>query len=111
MALPAPQTAMITIAGLAQFGSASQAGPLMPSARSAVLIRPLCPLYIHIHRMLPATIGINEGKKKMVRYKPTPFTLELSKRARLSETSRPSETEPVAKQAVFHRLCQNNGSL
>ena len=28
---------------------------------------PLSPLYIHIQRMLPATIGISEGKKKIVR--------------------------------------------
>src|SRR6187549_943003 len=101
---------MITIAGFDQVGSASQAGPLMPIARSPALMSPLCPLYSHIHRMLLATTGISEGKKKMVRYKPSALTLELRSSAKPSETNKPSETEPRAKKAVLRKLFQNNGS-
>jgi hypothetical protein len=67
MALPAPQAAMKMMAGLDQFGSASQAGPLMPIWRSSVLMMPPSPLYMKNQSMAPATIGISDGKKNTVR--------------------------------------------
>jgi len=101
---------MITIAGLAQLGSASQAGPFTPTACKAVLMSPLCPLYIHTQSSELATAGISEGRKNSVRYSPSPLTRELSNSASPSDTNSPSPTEPSAKYAVLYRPLQNNGS-
>src|SRR3954465_12914973 len=65
--LPAPHTAMNTIAILAQAGSDNQAGPVTPILASKVLMMPPCPAYMQNQRMLPATNGISDGKKNAVR--------------------------------------------
>ena len=66
MALPVPHRLMMTRAGLAHVGSASQMGGRSPkgssSGVSAALRRPNWPLKIHIQRKALATDGVIEGR-------------------------------------------------
>ena len=88
MVVPVHHVPIMIRAHMVVSGLISQAGPLILNIFKKLLINPYVGSNIQIHTIVAATIGITEGKKKIVLTIPLPRNLLLTILANISATSR-----------------------
>src|SRR5258706_15237871 len=97
--------------GLDQSGLVIQLGPRIPTYPSNMFKMPACGFSIHNHKMLPATVGTMDGRKKITRQKACPRTFKLSKTAQKKDANKVRRTPIATMKSVLYRDVQKSPSL